>query len=291
MIDDWFPVVVNWWCHPKTVDLSLEAHGLWLKARSYVAHNHTDGYISNTVVKSMVGDRSDVPPQLVEAKLWEVVTRDMRDIGFRLHNFDEHASGLEKKRAKDRERQQRFREAKRDKPVTSEPKNVTKRDVSQKVTAVTLGHTQIETKTKSKRYNPPTPLWGEVMAVWNDNCAPLPPLRKPHEFSTRAVEYFDGDLAEMAASVRRCSLDEHYRTNKYGFKNWVVNLARWGAAPGSPPTAPVRLNPKLAKAKQMIVESQPLGLTVGDLQLENPEMSDLLSEAWRELQRTPEGIS
>ena len=72
-------------------------------------------------------------------------------------------------------------------------------------------------------------------SVWNANCEPLPTLRKAPlgEIKTRlvrqAMDYFDNDLAALAAGIRAAAADDLYRSHHHGFMAFCRNVERWGA--------------------------------------------------------------
>lgn len=59
--------------HPKMVEASLEAAGLWVLAGSYCADKETDGHVSYKVAERLGGERArEAAADLVRVGLWEV---------------------------------------------------------------------------------------------------------------------------------------------------------------------------------------------------------------------------
>lgn len=80
----WFKVDDGFYDHPKTVGLSLEAMGLWVRAGSWCARHLTDGRVGRTLIDSWcVVD--NLPRELVAAGLWREV-----DGGWQFHDWEEH---------------------------------------------------------------------------------------------------------------------------------------------------------------------------------------------------------
>jgi hypothetical protein len=79
-------------------------------------------------------------------------------------------------------------------------------------------------------------------SIWNENCSPLPGIRKPPtrrdpvRLVLSAWGAFDGDEAELGAAIRRCALDPHYREGSYGFETFCRHLDRFTSDPVAPQT-------------------------------------------------------
>lgn len=71
----WFKVDDGFHGHPKVVELTLEAVGLWTLAGSWSAHYLTDGIISTKTV-GRLGGSADLAEELVGAGLWNRAGND-----------------------------------------------------------------------------------------------------------------------------------------------------------------------------------------------------------------------
>jgi hypothetical protein len=76
-VDDGFPE------HPKAIDLSLAAVGLWLHGLCYANRHLTDGALSAGVVRRAGGSDALVA-ELVAAGLWEPTEH-----GWQMHDYDD----------------------------------------------------------------------------------------------------------------------------------------------------------------------------------------------------------
>jgi hypothetical protein len=65
----WFRVDDGFWGHPKRLQLSYSAIGLWTVAGSWVARNLTDGHVPRAVLRTLGGSKRDVNA-LINAGLW-----------------------------------------------------------------------------------------------------------------------------------------------------------------------------------------------------------------------------
>jgi hypothetical protein len=105
--------------HPKPMQVSLSALGLFALGLSYSADNGTRGRLPEKwVLGRIVGDDATAPQQLVDAGLWD------RDGGeFVIHDFHDYnlsPEELEAKRAGSRERKRRQRDRERESSVTED---------------------------------------------------------------------------------------------------------------------------------------------------------------------------
>lgn len=119
MTQEYVPVACSWPWHPKVINLSLEARGLWISGLCYAGTN--GGFIPAKVVDRFAPRRklTRLVEELVAINLW--VTADQ---GWFVHDFDEHCEWLSKRRERDRERQKRLRVSRypsRDTNVTVTP--------------------------------------------------------------------------------------------------------------------------------------------------------------------------
>lgn len=103
--------------HPKPMQVSLSAIGLFALGLSYAADNETRGRLPERwVLGRIVGDDQSAPQQLVDAGLW---TRD--GSAYEIHDFHDYnlkPEELEERRRGDRERQRKRRQPPRDSAVT-----------------------------------------------------------------------------------------------------------------------------------------------------------------------------
>lgn len=79
----WARVDDGWWCHPKTMECSLAASGLWVQALSWSCQQRTD-VVPNDLL-GMVGATSEQARELVDAGSWIPV-----DGGWRIHGWADY---------------------------------------------------------------------------------------------------------------------------------------------------------------------------------------------------------
>lgn len=106
----WFAVDDGFHGHPKTLDLSLAAVGLWAMAGSWCAKYLTDGRVTDRVLTRM-GGTPEIAAELVDAGLW------IREAsGYRFHEWDEYQrtkEQVEAERAAARSRMNKVRATKK----------------------------------------------------------------------------------------------------------------------------------------------------------------------------------
>ena len=68
----WFKVDDSFYDHPKVVDLSMAARGLWVTAGSYCGRHLTDGHITRKRVRALAGRSAAQVRELIDAGLWTV---------------------------------------------------------------------------------------------------------------------------------------------------------------------------------------------------------------------------
>lgn len=115
----WFKVDDGFHAHPKAVAAGNAACGLWARCGSYSSHYSTDGFIPNDTAK-LYGSRAEIA-KLVAAGLWTV-----EDGGYRMHDFHEYnptAEEVAEDRARNAERQKRWRGGRRRNTVTEAVSN------------------------------------------------------------------------------------------------------------------------------------------------------------------------
>lgn len=102
----WFRIDDGWHSHPKVLELSLAAAGLWAKAGSWCADHLTDGRITPAAVRSL-GGTAKLAAELVASGLWLVV-----DGGWQFHQWSERQptrASVEQERLQKSQRQRRWR--------------------------------------------------------------------------------------------------------------------------------------------------------------------------------------
>lgn len=110
------------WCHPKLTDISKPAFAGWVKAVCYSTGFQTRGALTNGQL-AIIGVTRKERAELVAAGLWA----DTKD-GIEVHDWDDHNSRRDDRRAAERERKQRQRKRERE---AAGPADVT-RDVTSK---------------------------------------------------------------------------------------------------------------------------------------------------------------
>lgn len=119
----------DWLDHPKTLDLSLSAKGLWLDCLAWAGKHDTGGRIPRAIVRRIAGEEEGrvLAETLVAGGLWEP-TGD----AWQMHDFDERQPGagaLERARELTRMRVRRHRENHRNVSVALPAVTVTPTDV------------------------------------------------------------------------------------------------------------------------------------------------------------------
>lgn len=115
-----FQVDPDFYDHPKVLSMSDAAFALWVRAGSYSAAKHTDGFIADDVLSLFSPTQQAAAPELVTRRLWRRVKG-----GFRFHQYEERnlmKARVDADREYDRDRKRRERAEKRpDKRVTRPP--------------------------------------------------------------------------------------------------------------------------------------------------------------------------
>ena len=108
----WFKVDDKFWSHPKVLDVSLAARGLWTTAGTYCAAHLTDGAIEARLLHRITpGSTAQVDrlaAELVYAGLWCPT-----DTGWAFHDWCDHQptrSTVDAKRQATADRVRRWRE-------------------------------------------------------------------------------------------------------------------------------------------------------------------------------------
>ena len=129
----WFKTDDGYYDHPKFLDLSNAAVGLWSKAGAWCGRHLTDGVIPATQVRALKGTPAQVR-DLISVGLWIETRTDSGAKAYRFHDWNEYQPTREEKlkqRADTAERQRKSRERKKADQGKSE--NVT-RDSREPVT-------------------------------------------------------------------------------------------------------------------------------------------------------------
>jgi hypothetical protein len=142
----WVKLDDGWWCHPKTLGVSLEARGLYIMALCWSSAQSTDGEIPEEVVTLMShGTNADLADELVFYTLWHKV-----DTGYQIHDFLKYQMSAADRKAMTRanaERKARSRAQTVTKKSQRDNKNVT----ADKRTSHTHTHTDTQTELKQSR--------------------------------------------------------------------------------------------------------------------------------------------
>jgi hypothetical protein len=111
----WFRVDDSFHEHPKVFDAPDCAVALWTRAGTWSAHNLTDGFVPSSILARFTGDPQKAARELVRRGLWFRVKG-----GFQFHDWHDYQptrEAVENDRKMKTERQRRWREAKRRRPV------------------------------------------------------------------------------------------------------------------------------------------------------------------------------
>jgi hypothetical protein len=77
----WFRIDDGWHSHPKVIDVSLAARGLWATAGSWCGQHLTDGAVPTKMLKAW-GGTPKLVDELVRAGLWKV-----SEAGYQFHDW------------------------------------------------------------------------------------------------------------------------------------------------------------------------------------------------------------
>lgn len=93
------------WCHPKFNRLTPSAFATYVRAVAYSSGMSTSGHL-DAATQKLVGGTTRVRDELVAAGLWDI-NGDGRTVA--IHDWDDHNSKRDERRAKDRERKREWR--------------------------------------------------------------------------------------------------------------------------------------------------------------------------------------
>ncbi len=152
----WFKVDDGFYDHPKVLNLSLAARGLWVTVGSWCAKHETDGEISQRQIRALGGTKRLVD-QLVQARMLDEICTESAPNVYRMCSWSEWnptSDELQAKRDAWRESKNRFREQKR--AEQEECKSV-QRGHSQVSNEVSKGVSSQESKGVSRTTDPTRP--------------------------------------------------------------------------------------------------------------------------------------
>lgn len=181
----WFKVDDSLHSHPKVLATEPAALGLWVIAGSWSSGNLTEGFVPDHVLPRLLPDSAKLARELVAAGLWRRVQG-----GYTFHDWHDYNPSKEavsNRRRAAAERQQRWRQGKRN-AVTNAPTNsvthasgngVSHSSPSRPVTHMQVGEELSveggsggETAERNAVTNAPTPAGAE------SNAAQAPPKQK-----------------------------------------------------------------------------------------------------------------
>lgn len=102
----WVKLYTSWHNHPKTLDLSLAAKGLWLDCLAWAGQQETEGWVPAGIVRRIAGEEEGrvLAGQLVDVGLWEA-----GEGGWTIHGWTDHQPDAATRRDQNRLRQVNFR--------------------------------------------------------------------------------------------------------------------------------------------------------------------------------------
>jgi hypothetical protein len=175
----WFKVDDTLSAHPKARAAGLPAMGLWVVAGAYASQYLTEGFVPGWYVDSWPSGKK-LAARLVDAGLWETT-----EGGWMFHQWGERQptkEQVEADRAKTRERQQRWRDAKRDERLADAVSNGSRNGVTDGVTNASPTRPD---PTRPTNYIPPVagqaraaPSAQPLLTEWINQCGDeKPPAR------------------------------------------------------------------------------------------------------------------
>jgi hypothetical protein len=97
------------WCHPKFTALTPSAFTVYIKGLAYSGGMATKGRLDREVQR-MLGATAAIKNELVGARLWDL---NGDGVSVEIHDWAEHNGKRDERRAADRERKRREREARK----------------------------------------------------------------------------------------------------------------------------------------------------------------------------------
>lgn len=93
------------WCHGKFADLSDHAFAVYVKALAYSSGMECKGHLTSGQQR-LIGGTAKARRELISARLWDE-NGDGQSVY--IHDWDEHNSKRDERRAADRERKRKLR--------------------------------------------------------------------------------------------------------------------------------------------------------------------------------------
>lgn len=153
----WFRVDDMFWSHPKTLELPVDAVGLWTLAGAWCAGHLTDGKVPASILRRISpaspARTKSLAEELVAAGLWE-----RADDGYQFHQWLDHQPSREKvqsERERSKERQARFKAQRR---RNAEPSPSPQRDGNGVTNALPQRHAQRRGNAAPTRPDPTRPI-------------------------------------------------------------------------------------------------------------------------------------
>lgn len=163
----WFKIDDGFYDHPKFLDLSNAAVGLWSKAGAWCGKHLTDGVIPASKVSMLKGTKAQVNA-LLSSHIWVETTTETGAKAYRFHDWNDYQPTREvklKERADSAERQRKSRERKTQEQEQRE--NVTRDSHVTGARDIHVSHTQVSQRPDPTRPDP-TNKEGEVGSKHKD---------------------------------------------------------------------------------------------------------------------------
>lgn len=184
----WFKVDDGWHAHPKVLDVSLAARGLWVTCGSYVAANDLDGKVPASFVRMHGGAR--YVSELVTAGLFETV-----EGGWLMHDYLVYNPSKAEVDAAQQERTEKARRAANARWGASS--NATSNAPS--IGNALLGDCSTDAPSRPVPKDPPTPLAGGACSK----------IDKPHEGCRGCGTNVRAIRAQKQRETERAKCPEH----------------------------------------------------------------------------------
>lgn len=243
----WFKVDDGFHGHPKVVDLTLEAIGLWTLAGSWCASYLTDGEITERAMTRLGGSASTAS-ELVDAGLW-VECAD----GFQFRDWEEYQPSKEQvqaERAASRARVQKWRAKKKGVAGDDDRTNDVGNSVGNAVTNGVGDGVSTEEVHLPRPYPLPLPYPLPNPSSSNEEDSlvrpkrkapetPLPPDWIPSESALKYATENGIDIQHEAMQFRNhaAANDRRQRNWDAAFRTWLGNAKKWSRPQQSQMTA------------------------------------------------------
>lgn len=223
----WFKVDDGFHGHPKVIELSLPAVGVWTLAGSWCANYLTDGQISMRSIRRLGGDEPEAI-ELVEADLW----RDLGDGNYQFKDWEDYQplkESVESEREAARERMQAVRAKKKG----SSPKR--SEDVQANNTG-TFADDSAEVRVTPSRPSQPDP---EGSKEPSPDAAKKPATKIPTEWAPTAKHITYGKENRIDVLNEAENFKLHAETHDRRAASWNGAFSTWlKKAKPSPSDAP-----------------------------------------------------